>query len=259
MQASVTITQVENSPPPIVGSSCLAQPITNLCWSLECSNGQLCGFIAEEDYRYYVYQEPATLGRSRSPSSITLEGLLRKDGLPCPSRRQRYALAFILSSSFLQLLESPWLSATWRKSDVVFFEDPAQPGAFKLDEPHLDNCLLRRSEPSPPTETSRRMQLSSSLEILGVVLLELCFGKLLEEQPCRLKYSNTMDNTIERALDIQAAREWHGDIEEEAGYDYSVAVGWCLGGILSTPPDRWRETMLSKVVQSLESCHKYLQ
>lgn len=238
---------------------CLTPPITNLCRSLESSDNQLCGFVVEEDYRYYVYQEPVVTGCSNSRKSITLDALLRKDGLHCPTRRQRVALAFILSSSFLQLLESPWLSPTWQKSDVVFFEDPARPGVFKLDEPHLDNCLQRKPEPSPPTETSRRMQLSSSLETLGVVLLELCFGKLLGEQACRLKYSNTGDMTIERALDIQAAREWHGEIEEEAGYDYSVAVGWCFGGILSTPPDRWREAMLGMVVHSLESCHKYLQ
>lgn len=69
----------------------------------------------------------------------------------------------------------------------MFFEDPAQPGVFKLDEPHLDNCLQRKSDPSPPTETSRRMQLSSSLEMLGVVLLELCFGKLLPPQIFKYK------------------------------------------------------------------------
>lgn len=219
--------------------------------------------MTEEDFRYNVYQQPLILGRSRSPISITLDQLLRNDGLPCPTRRQRIALASILSSSFLQLLESPWLSASWQKSDVVFFEDPVHPGLFKFDEPHLDHCLEERKEVkteySTPTETNRRMQLASSLEILGVVLLELCFGKLLAEQSCRLKYPDTGDNIVERALDIQAAREWHGEIEEEAGYDYSVAVGWCLGGILSTPPDRWREAMLGNVVHPLESCHTYLQ
>jgi hypothetical protein len=215
--------------------------------------------MTEDDYRYYVYQEPVAPGHSKSPGSITLDRLLRHEGNQSPTRRQRVALAFVLSSSFLQLLESPWLSASWQKSDVVFFEDPVRPGVFKLDEPHLDNCLQRKPDITPPTETSRRMQLSSSLETLGIVLLELCFGKLLGEQSCRLKFSNTGHSTIERALDVQAAKEWHGEIEEEAGHDYSVAVGWCLGGILSTPPDRWREAMNSKVVHSLESCHRYLQ
>lgn len=253
----MTITQVENPSAATSIPLLPTQPITNLCRSLECHDGRLCGFIVEEDYRYFINEEPTS--HSSPPRSVTLDRLLIDGGLPRPTRRQRIALAFILSSSFLQLLESPWLSDSWQKSDVVFFEDPVHPGVFKLDEPHLDNCLDREPRISPPTELSRRMQLSSSLEMLGIVLLELCFGKLLKEQPCRIRYPHTGDSTIERALDIQAAREWHGEIEEEAGYDYSVAVGWCLGGILSTPPDRWREAMHSKVVHSLESCHKYLQ
>lgn len=238
---------------------CITEPIDNLCQSVEFSDGKFCGFMTEDDYRYYVYQESMVSGSSNAPKSITLQRLLRNDGILCPTRRQRVSLALILSSSFLQLLESPWLSASWQKSDVVFFEDAVCPGVFKLNEPHLEKCLQKRSDAAPPTETSRRMQLSSSLETLGIVLMELCFGELLADQPCRLKYSITVDSTVERALDIQAAKEWHGEIEEEAGHDYSVAVGWCLGGILSTPPDRWREAMHSKVVHSLESCHKYLQ
>lgn len=255
----VTITQPKNPPASTVASTCPSEPIADLCQSLGSPDSQLCGFMDEEDYRYYVYQKPAVSGHSKSPRSITLDQLLRDDDIKCPTRRQRVALAFVLSSSFLQLLESPWLSASWQKSDVVFFEDPAHPGVFRLNEPHLDNGLQTKPDATAVTETSRRMQLSSSLETLGIVLLELCFGKLLGKQPCRLKYSITGDSTVERALDVQAAKEWHGEIEEEAGHDYSVAVGWCLGGILSTPPDRWREAMHSKVIHSLESCHKYLQ
>lgn len=212
----------------------------------------------EGDCRYYlVYQEDPCY--SRCPKAVTLDQLLRRDTAPIPSRRQRVALAFILSSSFLQLLESPWLRASWQKSDIVFFEDPDRPGVYMFDRPHLKNSLEQEPEPSPMTEIDRRMQLISSLEKLGIILLELCFGQLLGEQPCRLKYPDTEESNIKKALDIQAAREWHVDVEEEAGYEYSSAVGWCLGGILSTPPDRWRERMLREVVNSLESCHKHLQ
>lgn len=48
-------------------------------------------------------------------------------------------------------------------------------------------------------------------------------------------------------FDVAAAKEWHGEVEEDAGYEYAIAVGWCLGGILSAPPDKWREEMLQKV------------
>lgn len=167
-------------------------------------------------------------------------------------------MAFVLSSSFLQLLETPWLPASWQKSNIVFFEDAEKPGLFKFMEPHLKNGLNKKMNSNVPTDMDRRMQLSSSLDMLGIVLLELCFGQLLEEQPRRVKYPDTCNSVIERAIDSQAEKQWHGEIEEEAGYD-SVAIGWCLGGVHSNPPDRWRKAMLDKVVHSLEACHKHLQ
>lgn len=102
------------------------------------------------------------------------------------------------------------------------------------------------------------MQLSSSLEMLGIVLLELCFGQLLEEQPFRTKHSGSGCGPIERLFDVAAAKEWHGEVEEKAGCEYAVAVGWCLGGMLSTPSNEWRKEMFQKVVHPLESCYGHL-
>lgn len=231
-------------------------PITSLCLSLDQTDGACCGYLPQNDCQYFVYKDPDK--SVSSPNFITLDELLRKQRLPMPKRRQRFALAWILSSSFLQLLESPWLSASWEKTDIVFYQDAQQPGRYALDQPHLNHRLVPQAESGPLTERDRRMQLSSSLEMLGIVLLELCFGELLEEQPCRTRHSNTGCDPIERIFDVAAAKEWHGEVEEDAGYEYAVAVGWCLGGILSAPADRWREEMLQKVVHPLESCHRHL-
>lgn len=190
--------------------------------------------------------------------AITLEDILRKQKMPLPNRKQRLALAVVLASSFLQLLESPWLPSSWKKSDIVFFQDPDQLGRFKLHQPYLTHQLNTKSKTSYSTDMDRRLQLSSSLEMLAIILEELCFGQLLEDQPCRKKYLDAGDKAIMRIFDVAAAREWHAEIEEEAGYDYTIAVGWCLGGVLSIPPDRWREEMLTKVLQPLEACHKHL-
>lgn len=231
-------------------------PITSLCLSLDQTDGVCCGYLPQDDCQYLVYKDPDM--PVSSPNSITLDQLLRKQGLPMPKRRQRFALAWILSSSFLQLLESPWLAASWQKTDIVFYQDARQPGRYALDQPHLNHRLALREESGPLTERDRRMQLSHSLEMLGIVLLELCFGELLEEQPYRTQHPSTGYGPIERIFDVAAAKEWHGEVEEDAGYEYSVAVGWCLGGILSAPPDKWREEMLQKVVHPLESCHRHL-
>lgn len=258
-QASIALTELvePRTSSSSNASTSIADPITSLCRSLEVSSGYLCGFLRGDDYRYYlVYQEIPR--HSHCPKAVTLDQLLRKDGAPIPSRRQRVALGFLLASSFLQLLGSPWLQSSWQKSDIIFFEDPDRPGVYMLDQPHLRNKLEQKSE-SRPTDRDRMLQLCTSLEMLGVVLLELCFGQLLEEQMYRPKYTGTEDRDIKAALDLKAATLWYADVEEEAGFKYSTAVGWCLGGIRITPPDRWRETMLDQVVNSLESCHRDLQ
>lgn len=214
--------------------------------------------MAEQDYRYDVYHEPGVPHHSHPLSVITLDQLLQKNDLPALTRRQRVAMAFILSSSFLQLLESPWLPGSWQRSDIVFFEDPDRVGVFKLDEPHLESGLHRRREPGSLTGTNLKVELSWSLKTLGIVLLELCFGELLREQTYRLQYPETGDSSKDRAIDVIAAKEWLGEVEEEAGENYSIPVAWCLEG-LSTPYDRWREEMLSEVVLKLEWCYKCLQ
>ncbi|ROW11808.1 hypothetical protein VPNG_04992 [Cytospora leucostoma] len=133
-----------------------------------------------------------------------------------------------------------------------------QPGQYAFDQPHLRHRLVPQVESGTLMERDRRMQLSSSLEMLGIVLLELCFGELLEEQPYRTKHPSFGYGPIERIFYVAAAKEWHREVEEEAGYEYAVAVGWCLGGMLSTPSNEWRTEMFQKVVHPLESCYGHL-
>ncbi|KAH9884171.1 hypothetical protein F4778DRAFT_571904 [Xylariomycetidae sp. FL2044] len=242
---SITLTAVEESSE--LGLK--LKPIANLCVSLHESDGgdKYCGFLTEGDCKYYIYKEPEL--PQESHDFITLDQILRRQGLPMPKRRQRYTLAFVLASSFLQLLESPWLPVSWQKSDIVFCKHSGQPRAFRLDQPHINHETKSSAECGPDTENERRMQLAKSLERLGIVLLELCFGELLEERPCRKRFTNVDDDTHKSVFDVEAAKEWSLDVEEEAGYDYATAVGWCFTGILMTPSDRWRMEMLRKVVR----------
>lgn len=205
---SITLTAFESAAVP--ASTQEPGPITSLCLCLNQTDGMCCGYLPQDDCQYFVYKDPDK--PVSSPSFITLDQLLRKQRLPMPKRclqrlpmpkrRQRFALAWILSSSFLQLLESPWLPGSWQKTDIVFYQDAKQPGRYALDQPHLNHRLAPREESGPLTERDRRMQLSSSLEMLGIVLLELCFGELLEEQPCRTQHSNSGCGPIERIFNV---------------------------------------------------------
>ncbi|KPM38172.1 hypothetical protein AK830_g8421 [Neonectria ditissima] len=226
-------------------------PITSLCISLDQGNEPCCGFLAEEDCRYYVYKLSRL--QMKTLSSISLDEILRGQVQPAPTRRQRYSLALTLASSFLQLLDTPWLPVTWSKSDIVFTSSVADSGVFALDQPHLDRGLVDSEK-----NASKSSTFLQSLDLLGIVLLELCFGVLLENRACRTRWPPGRNETEKMAFDFMAAREWQLEVNEEAGPDYSEAVAWCLGGNRSTPPEVWRREMLQKVVQPLERCRQFL-
>lgn len=228
------------------------QPISNLCNDLNQADGSCCGYLPtdEHDCRYFVYTVSSQC-RS-SITSITLDQILRGDVSPLPTRRQRYAVSLALASSFLQLLETPWLSSSFRREDITFFSDPTNANVFLLDQPHIARVLTTGSS-TDRVATS----LAQSLDQFGILLLELCFGKLLADQPLR-KAWRTGDTEEERAgFDALAARDWQCEVVEEAGLDYSKAVAWCLGGNRSAPPERWRQNMLRNVVMPLQRCQEY--
>ncbi|KAI0114256.1 hypothetical protein F4776DRAFT_330154 [Hypoxylon sp. NC0597] len=241
-------------------------PILSLCTSLDQVGDDCCGYLTEEDCRYYVYR--VSQQQTENFDSVTIDQILRREVSPPPSRRQRYALSFILASSFLQLLNTPWLPESWRKSDIVFISDEKNPSVFLLDQPHLKRDFMVSSTPqddqqspsSPPTtiNQNRGAKTFRSLELLGIVLLELCFGQLLEDQPCRKRWPSGDDETQKYAFDFVAARQWNDEVNEEAGPDFDEAIRWCFEGHRNTPPENWRQEMLRHVVQPIERCHRYL-
>lgn len=225
-------------------------PITSLCLSLGKANEPCCGFLMEENSRYYVYK--LFQMQSKSLPTMTLDEILRGKVQPVPTRRQRYSLALTLASSFLQLLETPWLPANWSKPDIIFTGSVESSGVSALSQPHLSPDL------ASPGEDKKVGTFLQSLDLLGIVLLELCFGILLENHACRGKYPPGSNDAEKIVFDFMAARDWQVEVNEEAGPDFSAAVGWCLGGYRITPREVWRREMLLKVVRPLERCGHYL-
>jgi hypothetical protein len=230
--------------------------ITSLCSSLSQLEKDCCGYLSDDDCRYYVYSEVCESHGWQT--HVTLEDILKGHTKPPPSRRQRYAISLIVASSFVQLLETPWLPDSLSKSDIIFFQDDSREG-FKLDQPHVTRRFVDRvlvGDGPRPTNLSR------SLEELGILLLELCFGSALEDQPYRKAYRQADgDERMRRGCNLLAARDWLADVEEEAGIGYSEAIAWCLKGNHSaqgTSGKGWREEMLRSVIQPLQSCRDFL-
>lgn len=167
------------------------------------------------------------------------------------SRKRRYYLAFTLASSFLQFLETPWLHTPWTKSDIVFINESNDSTKFLLDQPYLDRDPLAREGTATKTQGDPVSPLHP-LDVLGIMLLELCFGKSLED---RLDTVGTDSNIGHKLL---AALEWQTEVNDETGSDYSNAVAWCLKDRRMIPLDKWRQAMLQNVVKPLEKLYQDL-
>ncbi|KAI1102132.1 hypothetical protein F4804DRAFT_334573 [Jackrogersella minutella] len=111
---------------------------------------------------------------------------------------------------------------------------------------------------SSTISNSQKTNTSRSLELLDIVLLELCFGQLLEDNPRRKEWLPTEDEMSNYAFDVAAARQWNVKVNEEAGPDFDEAIKWCFEGHRNSPPESWRKEMFQHVIHPLENCHKYL-
>ncbi|KAJ6437185.1 aldo keto reductase [Purpureocillium lavendulum] len=183
-------------------------------------------------------------------ASLRDEGMNRK--------AQRFQISLVLASSVLQLLESPWLPKALSKNEVLFTENANDPGNYRLDQPEIVKSLAPRHPEDQPPETRQTQAYNAALDKLGILLLELCFGETLEQQPCRKRWPEGNTDAEKAGFDFLAAKEWHNHVNAEAGLDYADSVDWCLWGYRNSTPDSWRQNMLQRVIQPLQRCCDYL-
>lgn len=186
---------------------------TGLCQSVcdHMQDGSCIGSLIDDD-NDANYTVSAVTAVSDATNSITLADALV--GRPPMSRAQRYATALTLASSHLQLHSTPWLSQEWRTQDVHLPVSMIPSRKILYNEPYLQTPF----ESQPP----KTKQKDRSFATLGISLLELCFGMLLEEhhlweQPC---FSQGKDNPIIRQA---VASEWLDEVAGEAGPDYGMS------------------------------------
>jgi hypothetical protein len=201
-----------------------------------------------DDIRYHLTSEKWPTGHS----SICLSEILSGTVKPL-TRRQRYHLSMTIASSFIQLKDTPWLQTPWGKDGVYFYRSEDQ-SSLLLDSPFIVRSFTSRSSNTPP-EARHDV---ASIACLGILLLELCFGKSIDQHPNQRQYSHS-DAQTKAALDLVTALDWLTDVNDEAGYDYSEAVKWCLSDCRTIPNTKaWRKLMIEKVVVPLERCWHYL-
>ena len=150
--------------------------------------------------------------------TVTLGMLLSKNGKDVPldgttmtlSRSWRYSRALTLASSLLQLYSSRWIKKSWSKHEVHFFksaEGSTQPVIF--DKLYLVQKFSRDApRATNPSDHSHNSRFSArNIESLCAVLLELCFGEVVEDEPIRWNCLGVLGQ-LNGMTDLYTTRRW---------------------------------------------------
>ncbi|KAF7538247.1 hypothetical protein G7054_g3085 [Neopestalotiopsis clavispora] len=229
------------------GASVNLRSITSLCFKLQegFKSGASPEYLPGENMKYHVYVRPEPKGKLQLSQS-SLEDMLRGTGNKF-DRRQRYAISHILASSFIQLQNTSWVVSSWQKSSIIFPEKIEDTDRTDHQKPFMTHHF-----PARCTNHNAGMP-AQDLASLGVTLLELCFGHVIEDHPERVKLSVEGETAKLKALiDSAAASEWLKEVEGEAGTDFTNAIEWCLFKH-KTFHDKanWRREMFRQVVRPL--------
>lgn len=208
--------------------------IADICSTLRASQDlrKVLGFLvdeADEKHKHYLYRADTVI--SSDTHSESLGDLLRSSQYELPtgflSRKVRLQIAVTLASSVLQLDGSSWLKSKWTSKDIFFHQQKIQAADESYSHPYLSwkFCAADTEAPCPLGTLTIGNQLirSEVLFALGLTLIELCFGKTLEEMQKPMDgisdEPNTRVNTAHRLLH---------SVYNEMGPPYGDVVRRCL-------------------------------
>lgn len=250
--------------------------IADLCEAVKKAHLETCkgplGYLRDEqDRRHAFYPSRQPTRFSENAETVTLASLLTKstrgnfsshpgtDSMTF-SRKERYSVAVTLASSLLQLYSSPWIGETWSKNDIYFLKAAAgSPRPIIADKPFIMRKFTSHSRHSSVNSVSEqvgRNASTKSIQALGIMLLELCFGEAIEDQSIRSKYlCNGRPNDM---TDFCTAKYWlERDALGEGGPEYAEAIRRCLFCAFSPrstdlEDDELRAAIYTEVVEPLE-------
>ncbi|KAL9042554.1 MAG: hypothetical protein Q9214_003740 [Letrouitia sp. 1 TL-2023] len=238
--------------------------ISDLCSALQQANGQPdclgCLVDDQESEEGFLVSQPSvkTLNRIASLGDILRQqrsveliaignGMMTLSGIRAETRltkKQRLQLAVILASTTLQLHATPWIDQDWGKHDILFHDDC-------VDQPHISQHFHKHETPlniTPPQWSPIR---NLSVFGLGVLLLELSFGRPLEH------FKIDQDPPI--FTDLAIARRLLDFLEDEESSAYTDVVRACINcdfgskvKVSSLENDAFRQAVYDEVVCPLE-------
>lgn len=223
----------------------------NLCETMQTTSstvgaGECYGGLTDATSdRYYTVSALDYPSSIPHTSNVTVAEILDGKTSIILTRIQRYSIAATLASSLLQLESTPWVQS-WHATDVHFAHD--QGTLLEYDKPFFLTRLETSANPK-----------DDSFKSLGVLLLELCFGKPLDQHEIWQQpgFAMAKANPMMRHF---VACEWLKHVEGEAGEQYAIAVRFCLHDAPATlKDDKWRNDFAQSVVWPLQQCYESMQ
>jgi hypothetical protein len=231
--SSSSITLVENS-----SSSNISRPpehIADLCTAVKVlgdNKHELCiGYLIDDVKRkhgIYPLEAPSGCDQQQWVAYSLRQVLSSHTNIGRPLRQHdKLRIAVDLASSVLQLYRTPWLDEHWSDNDVFFIHRPGVPLSTLYEHPFV---YRRLSSPCTiqPLDTQRavgRVIRNPTLFTLGILLIELLYGKPIEE--LQTPQDQDCDGTPGVAW-CTADRLIEEEIEFEAGPRYLEAVRRCV-------------------------------
>ena len=207
-------------------ASVMTENIQCLCLAMLNSSREPClGILGDELEKHHRISITKTW--TKPMETISLSDMIANSGL---LMRERLVLGIKLASNLLQLHSTPWLMEEWGKRDVRFIrqKDTAD---VAFDKPYLSKCFVLGC--SPPQHSSTRQPAApywvrnKGLYALGIILIELCFGKPFEE----LHLPNDLGPNDEPNACTEYAtlrRLVYDGVDRVAGIEYGKAVRRCV-------------------------------
>jgi hypothetical protein len=199
----------------------LQQPQRDLCV------GYLLDTLQQRKHGIYPLQSPCSQQQWESYSLKTILNRTANINRRL-TQHDKLRVAVDLASSVLQLYKTPWLDEQWGKEDVLFIRRPGASIASIYEHPFVCRTFTSQGTAiasTPASGATCRVIRNQTLFTLGILLIELWYGKPIEEcqQPSDLDCQGTPGVTW-----CTAVRLIETEIEFEAGKRYSDAVRRCI-------------------------------
>ncbi|KAH7385868.1 hypothetical protein BKA66DRAFT_569191 [Pyrenochaeta sp. MPI-SDFR-AT-0127] len=230
---NTTVTVIEQQ----VTSTTVSRPeqIHDLCKTislLQQPQRDLCiGYLTDSvkrKYGIYPLQPPNSCDQQQWAAYSLRQILTERANLNRRlTKHDKLRVAVDLASSVLQLYKTPWLDEEWSDNDVYFIHRPGISPAKVFEHPFVYRRFS--SKPTPDNAVAQRAHCrvirNQTLFTLGILLIELLYGKSIEELQSRRDLD--CDGTPGVAW-CTAERLIEDEIEYEAGPRYLDAVRRCI-------------------------------